>query len=112
MRSPLGRSAAGRFAVVGVANTAASYLAFRGALALLRGYPGAPGGAQVAAYAAGVACSFALNRAWTFRSRAPRGPELARFVASQLAMLALSTVALELDVDLLRLPATPSCNGS
>ena len=74
VRSRLGRSEVGRFVVVGVANTVVSYLAFRGVFALLGGRAGAPGVAQVAAYAAGIACSFTLNRAWTFRSSAARAP--------------------------------------
>jgi putative flippase GtrA len=97
-----------RFIVVGVANTAVSFATFRGVLALLIGTPAAPAIAQVGAYVVGIACSFVLNRGWTFRSGAPRGPELARFVLSQIAMLALSSTIIEIDVDLLRLPASAS----
>jgi putative flippase GtrA len=56
----------------------------------------------------GVGCRFVLDRGWTFRSGAPRGPELAPFVLSQIAMLALSSTIIEIDVDVLRLPAAAS----
>ena len=50
--------------------------------------------ANVAGYCAGAACSFALNRRWTFASRAAWFPELLRFllVLSIAYMANLATV--------------------
>jgi putative flippase GtrA len=84
-----------RFIIVGVINTLAAYVAFRSVLAALPTAIGAPAVAQAAAYAAGMACSFVLNRLWTFESRAARGPEAARFVVSQVALFAVSAAAVE-----------------
>jgi len=54
-----------RFALVGVTNTALSYVLY---LALLRvGAPVAP--AAAIAFAAGAANGYALNRRWTFAAR-------------------------------------------
>jgi putative flippase GtrA len=102
-----GRAQVARFVVVGVVNTVVSYAAFRLALRLLHG-PAAPALAQACAYAVGIACSFVLNRQWTFRSGGARGPEFARFVASQVAMLVLSSAAIGLAVGAFGAPATPA----
>lgn len=96
-----------RFLAVGVVNTVVTFVVFRGAYALLRGRPGAPALAQVAASTVGILCSFALNRGWTFKSGAARGPEFLRFVVEQLAVFALGAAVLELGIDVLRLRATP-----
>jgi putative flippase GtrA len=73
----------GRFALVGAANTVLS----TGAYAALRA---AGVGYLLAAslgFALGALNSYALNRRWTFRSRARRAPELARFLCVQLVGL-------------------------
>jgi putative flippase GtrA len=69
-----------RFTLVGATNTAVYAVAY---LALSRvgvGYVVA----SMLAFAVGALNSYVLNRRWTFRSTAPRAPELARFVCAQL----------------------------
>lgn len=107
-RTQHARTQVPRFVAVGVTSAALSYTVFRMALMLLRGLPRAPALAQVASYSLGAACSFVLNRQWTFRSGAARGPEFARFVTAQLAMLAISSTAVGLAVGSFGLPVTPS----
>jgi putative flippase GtrA len=102
------RSQAARFLGVGVVNTLVSFGVFRGLLAALPRVPGSAALAQTVATALAMCCSYALNRAWTFRSGARRGPELARFVASQGALLALSSVLLEIAIHGYHLPPTAS----
>jgi putative flippase GtrA len=60
--------------------------------------------ANVAGYCAGVACSFALNRRWTFSSRGAWFPELLRFLlvvsiayAANLATVLVATKLLGLN---------------
>jgi putative flippase GtrA len=106
--SPSSRKQVGRFVIVGLVNTAVAFAAFRVTFRLLQGMRGAPAAAQIVSYAVGILCSFALNRRWTFRSDLAAGPEFARFVASQLAMLTVSGGGLELTIEGLGLPATPS----
>jgi putative flippase GtrA len=97
-----------RFLGVGTVNTAVAFVVFRGVHSALPRVPGAAAAAQASATVVAMLCSYALNRAWTFRSGASRGPEFARFVASQVAYLALSSALLELAITGLRLPTTPS----
>lgn len=68
-----------RFAVVGVSNTLLSTAVFAGLVHL--GVPYLLGSAL--AFALGALNSYTLNRRWTFRSRGPRAPELARFACVQ-----------------------------
>jgi putative flippase GtrA len=68
-----------RFGAVGVSNTVVSFSTF--ALLVALGVPSPV--AAAAAFAAGAANGYRLNRAWTFRV-APGGPgTLARYVAVQ-----------------------------
>jgi putative flippase GtrA len=97
-----------RFAVVGVANTLVSFAVFRAVLGLLPRVRAAPAVAQICDYAVALVCSFVLNRGWTFRSGGARRPEFARFLASQLLMLTLSSAALQVAIGGLHLPATAS----
>ena len=94
-----------RFCLVGLTNTAVSYLVFRASLALLAGLPAAAGVSQALSYAAGIGWSFTWNRRFTFTGRRGR---FGTFTAVQIGMLAASSLALWLAVDHLRLPATPS----
>ena len=84
-----------RFLAVGGFNTALSYVLFRALLRTLGDRPSAAGLAQALSYGAGVGLSYAANRAWTFRSASAHGRALPRFLAAQLASLALSTVVVQ-----------------
>ena len=68
-----------RFAAVGVSNTLLSTAVFAGLVQL--GVPYLLGSAL--AFTLGAVNSYTLNRRWTFRSRGPRAPELARFACVQ-----------------------------
>lgn len=68
----------GRFASVGVVNTLVGLSVIWAAKALL-GLGDVP--ANLLGYSAGLAIGFALNGAWTFGYRGPRGPALLRFLA-------------------------------
>lgn len=82
-----------RFLVVGLANTAVDVLVF---LALYRA-TSSLFFAQVAAYAVGAADSYLLNKVWTFRRRgAPWRGEVVKFLAVNLASLAVTLVGLYL----------------
>jgi putative flippase GtrA len=79
-----------RFAAVGVTNTLLSTAIFAvlfhlGVHYLL---------ASALAFAVGALNSYTLNRRWTFRSHAPRGPELARFVGVQAVGLGVNLALL------------------
>jgi putative flippase GtrA len=79
-----------RFATVGVANTLLSTAVFAvlfhlGVHYLL---------SSAVAFALGALNSYTLNRRWTFRSRGPRGPELARFLCVQLVGLGVNLALL------------------
>ena len=66
-----------RFLAVGVANTGVG-LGSIFALKALAGWGDIP--ANAAGYAAGLCCSFLLNRRWTFRHEGGWAPALARFL--------------------------------
>jgi putative flippase GtrA len=81
-----------RFGLVGVANTATSYIVIR----LLAEPLGVPAASAIG-YAAGVVQSFVLNRFWTFSTTRPRkdgrlGGEAVRFIAVNLACGGLFTL--------------------
>ena len=80
---------AGKFAIVGVANT----LIDMGVYALLAQLMGVnPYFAQVISYSCGMLNSYVFNRSWTFRSQARFfSPALVRFVILNLVMLGVST---------------------
>jgi putative flippase GtrA len=79
-----------RFAAVGVSNTLLSTAVFAALFHL--GVPYLVGSAL--AFALGALNSYTLNRRWTFRSRAPRAPELARFVCVQAVGLGVNLALL------------------
>ncbi|HEU4630927.1 MAG TPA: GtrA family protein [Gemmatimonadaceae bacterium] len=73
-----------RFLVVGVSNTAVSFVVYVALLRLLRPVDARVPLAQLASYGAGIAWSYGWNRRWTFASRGPHRREATRFVTSQL----------------------------
>ena len=82
-----------RFGLVGVVNTATSYLVIR-----LLADPAGLALASAFGYAAGVAQSFLLNRFWTFSTTRPAnsgrwGGEALRFIAVNIACGGLFTAA-------------------
>lgn len=81
-----------RFGLVGLANTATTYLV----IWLLHGPLGVPAASAIG-YGAGVVQSFLLNRFWTFSTTRPQGDgrlggEALRFVAVNLACGGLFTL--------------------
>lgn len=97
---------AGRYAFVGVLNTALDLALFN----LLHYVLGLSVlGANTLSYSIAIAQSFVLNRHWTFADRRDTGHRLGRqfalFVALNLAALGLSNLSLWLLVGWLRLPA-------
>lgn len=93
---------AGKFAVVGVANTLVDFCVFT-ILAQLLGVNVYL--AQVAGYSAGVVNSYVLNRSWTFRAKDRFfSPALVKFLFLSAGMLLLSTGILYLCYDTAGLP--------
>jgi putative flippase GtrA len=84
-----------KFGTVGIANTALDWSLF-GLLTLVARVPAV--GANLISYSAGIALSFYLNRAWTFRDRGERRHwrQLLTFLGGSLAGLALSTAVVAL----------------
>ena len=89
-----------RFAAVGVSNTALSTVVF--GLLVRAGLHYVP--ASAVAFSLGALNSYVLNRRFTFRSHAPRAPELGRFALVQLVGLAADLVLLSAAVGGLGLP--------
>jgi putative flippase GtrA len=58
--------------------------------------------ASIVAFVVGALNSYVLNRRWTFRSEAPRAPELARFVCAQLLGVVASLALLAALVEVAR----------
>jgi len=94
-----------KFLIVGATNTAISYIIF---IILLNNInvPHAAGLAQAAGYAAGILWAYFWNRIWTFKSKAEPFKEGMFFLVSQLVLLIVSSVALHILVDQLKLPAS------
>jgi putative flippase GtrA len=97
-----------RFLAVGVTNTLISFGVFMGMLQILGGVPQRAAIAQATGYAVAIAWSFTWNRRWTFGVGGPWAGRFARFLALQLALLALSAGALHLAVDRAKIPAVPA----
>lgn len=89
-----------RFVAVGVTNTLLSTAVFAALFHLGVHYLLA----SALAFAVGALNSYALNRRWTFRSHAPRGPELARFVCVQAVGLGVNLAMLAGLVEAARIP--------
>jgi putative flippase GtrA len=89
-----------RYAAVGVANTSVSYATYLCLLAVDAPYAAA----ATLAFAAGAGTGYLLNRRWTFRA-ADTGTARARYLAVQLAALALTNGLLWLLVDGAGVPA-------
>jgi putative flippase GtrA len=88
-----------RFAVVGAIATAIHAAVFAALIETTRIDPVA---ATVVAFAAAFVAGFVLNRRWTFGSRAAPAAQLPRYLASQLAGLALSAAIMHVAVHLQR----------
>ncbi len=93
---------AGKFAIVGVANTLIDY----GMFTLLTRFGGVQVYlANVIGYACGMLNSYVFNRAWTFKAQDKFfSPALVKFIVLNLCMLGLSTGLLYLFYDLAGLP--------
>ena len=98
----------GRFLLVGVSNTALSFVVFWLCLWVLPRHPVQATVAQLVSYVAGIAWSFLWNRRWTFRSRGPAAGQAVRFTVLQVALWLLSTGQIYLAVNYLGLPEWPS----
>jgi putative flippase GtrA len=92
-----------RYGLVGGLNTAVSYAVYL--VLLAAGVPYAA--AAVAAFAAGAATGYLLNRSWTFRVRGSTGARV-RYVAVQGAALGATNGLLWLLVDRAAVPAEPA----
>ena len=89
-----------RFVAVGVTNTLLSTAVFAGLFHLGVHYLLA----STLAFTVGALNSYTLNRRWTFRSRAKRGPELARFVCVQAVGLGVNLALLAGLVEVVSIP--------
>ena len=106
-RAGLRGGALARFLATGAANTALSFLLFRGLLFLYDGRVAAPAGlAQATTYAVAIPILFAVSRRWTFRSRGAVSREAPRFLAAHFGLLLVSSTLLEAGVSLLGVPVT------
>ncbi len=93
---------AGKFAIVGVANTLLDMGVFW-LLSVLLGIN--PYISQVISYSCGMLNSYIFNRSWTFRSQAKFfSPALLRFIILNLIMLGISTGLLFVLLDILAVP--------
>lgn len=100
-----------RFAIVGISNTALSFIAFYYIYNNLHDISFAAGVAQTISYLIGACWSFFMNRLWTFRSER-RSPEAAvKFFVLQFALLSASSLSIFLLVDLIGLNANLSWMG-
>lgn len=111
MKKPLGEMIkAGKFALVGAANTLIDY----GVFTLLTQWLGVGVYlANVIGYGCGMLNSYVWNRSWTFRSREGFfSPALVRFVVLNLAMAGLSTALLYGFHDLMGLPELVAKGGA
>ena len=101
------RHPAARFLLVGCANfivsSAVFYFTYRYSPFGQFGGQGAV--ANVLAYGAGMINSFVLNRTWTFRAKGEVVVHAARFIAINIATLALSSCAVFVLIDRLDYPA-------
>jgi putative flippase GtrA len=90
-----------RFSLVGVLNTLVDFLVFAGLVRLGLHYLAS----QAAAYACGLACSFLLNRSWTFGHQGKDRLLLPRFLAVNLCAWGVLELGLLLFVGKAGLPA-------
>jgi putative flippase GtrA len=91
LRSLLKVPRPGRFALVGIANTALDFAVFT---LLVKGLGWSPVPANVLSYSCGLLNSFVLNRTWTFDRNTKHGfwTQLALFTVVNLASLGLATL--------------------
>ena len=89
-----------RYAAIGLASNGTLYAAY-----LLLNFLGLDHKvAMTATYAASVACTFLLNRHWTFNHRGAISPALFRYVTLYAVGYVLNLSALTLAVDMMALP--------
>src|SRR3954470_12202308 len=91
-----------RFGVVGVSNTAISFVAFWSAHRVL-----GAAASQGIAYTLGTLWSYYWNRRWTFQSQGKVASEASRFFSLQIGFMLLSSLLLGLLVDHAQLPSWP-----
>lgn len=96
-----------RFALVGVTNTALTYVIFTTLVRVLGPWSGRAAVAQAIGYAAGVVWSYWLNSRWTFRAIDHPRRRFTRFVLVQAVLMATSAALIGWFVDHRGLPATP-----
>ncbi|WP_417463132.1 GtrA family protein [Kordiimonas sp.] len=91
------RSQAVRFLLVGCSNAALSYVVLVLVFPLLKTLPMGGAISQAISYSTGIAWSFALNRRFTFAvsQEARAAPQMARFIATQLSLLLVSSGLIE-----------------
>ena len=99
-----------RFCLVGLTNTAISYLAFAVTFHFTKGFQAGAAIAQVLSYAAGIAWSYVWNSRLTFSSSLSVSG-FGRFGIIQILLLAFSAAMMGLLVDILGWPATLSWLG-
>jgi putative flippase GtrA len=95
-----------RFGVVGCVNAGVSYLVFRVLIFALSGSSHRGAVAQLFSYLAGMATSYVLNRAWTFRAFDSASVRLARFLTAQALCLVMTVASLGLFVDKMGFPSS------
>ncbi len=84
-----------RFLLVGLSNTAVSFVAY----VFIYGLWKIAFVAQALAYLVGILWSFSLNSRWTFAQSTFRARQFLRFIVVQVSLLVTSSVAISLAVD-------------
>jgi putative flippase GtrA len=100
-----------RFCLVGVSNTALTYLIFTALVHAMAPWFGRAAVAQAVGYGAGVLWSYGLNSRWTFKAVDHPRRRFTRFVVVQAVLMAGSAALIGLLVDRLGLPATSAWFG-
>jgi putative flippase GtrA len=83
-----------RFLVVGVGNTCLSLAVYSGLMRVLPAVPVMAALSQIASYSSGMVLSYVLNNFWVFRGERGAAEALPGFIASQLALMLLSALAM------------------
>lgn len=83
-----------KFLVVGVGNTCLSLAVYSGLMRILPAVPAMAALSQIASYSSGMVLSYVLNNFWVFRGERRAAEALPGFIASQLALMMLSALAM------------------